>query len=985
MRFSFSSAARRLCACFLAAAALLGLGAYPVDAVFPSGDSSHSGAGYTSVLYDSTSGLPTSDVNAVVQSEEGFIWIGGYSGLIRYDGNTFYRYPSSTGVSSVVSLCADSQGRLWVGTNDSGVGMLKDETFRFYDRDEGLRSSSVRSIVEDGSGNILIATTMGIAYVGQDGEMNVLDDPQINREYICELVPDDSGVIYGVTNNGGVFTIENLRLTAFYSSEALGFNVINTVYPDPQRPGYVYLGTQKSEVIHGDLTRSMTNARLMSAATLEYLNAIRLYNGLLWVCADNGIGYFDANYHFTLVTDLPMCNSVEHILMDYEGNLWFTSSRQGLMKVVPNRFTDVSLLAGLPAMVVNTTCLYDGLLYIGADRGLTILDGSYHTVSNELTALLDGVRIRCIRADSAGNLWFCTNSDKGLVRYDASSGEYRCYNTDSGLASNRARMVLELSDGTLAVATNAGVNLLRDGEIVATYNSAQGISNLEILTIEEAPDGRLYLGSDGDGIYVVDGSKITRLGRDDGLSAEVILRIKRDPAEEGLYWIVTSNAINYMRDGMVTTVKNFPYSNNFDLYFDDDGRIWVLSSNGIYVVKREDMLSGGDIDYTLYDTKCGLPCAATANSYSHLDTDGALYIAASTGVSCVNICNDADDNREVRLSVPFLTADGDYIPVSKDGEIHIPAHCKRLTIHAYAFTYSLNNPHLSYRLEGFDEKPIERTKQDLGEISYTNLAGGTYLFNLSLLNTMTGEEDQTLTVTIVKEKTLYEQSWFLPLAALLAALAVALVVALFYQQKTRRLLRKQAEHKQLINEMSSVFASCIDMKDPYTNGHSHRVAKYTSMLAERLGKSKEEAEEMYNIALLHDIGKISIPDEVLNKPERLTDEEFAIMKSHSERGYEILKDVTIDPNLAIGAGYHHERVDGKGYPRGVKGDEIPEVAQIIAVADTFDAMYSTRPYRKKLPLETVAAEIQKSAGTQLNPTVVDAFMELVHEGKFDNE
>ena len=983
MKASVFPPPRRLAAWILGAALAVSLIA-PAHAAFTH-EVMESGAGYTCVLYDSTSGLPTSDVNAVVQSGEGFVWIGGYSGLIRYDGSSFYRYPSSTGVSSVVSLCADSKGRLWIGTNDSGIGMLEDEQFTFYDREQGLRSSSVRSIVEDPQGNILVATTMGIAYIDAEGAMHILDDPQINREYICELCIGGDGVIYGVTNAGAFFTIENLRLSAFYDPETLGFGAINTIYPDPERPGWVYLGTQASELIYGDLTANMQNCAVFSVEPLAYVNAIRLYDGLIWICTDTGIGYLDADRRFTQVKNLPMDNSIEHILRDFEGNLWFTSSRQGLMKVVPNRFTDVSELAGLPTMVVNTTCLYDSLLYIGADKGLTILDAQHNVVANALSEMMQGVRIRCIRADSKGNLWLCTNSDYGLVRYTPASGKYRCYNTDSGLASNRARMILELSDGTLAVATNAGVNLLRGNEITETYNSAQGISNLEILTIEEAPDGRLYLGSDGDGIYILDSGKITRLGREDGLSAEVILRLKRDPVDEDLCWIVTSNAINYMRGGQITTVHNFPYSNNFDLYFDDDGRIWVLSSNGIYVVKREDMLAGGKIDYTLYDTDCGLPCSATANSYSHLDGDGTLYIAASTGVSAVNICNDADDNREVRLAVPFLIADDRYIRVPEDGNVTIPSGCRRLNIYAYAFTYSLNNPHVRYRLEGFDDEAIEVTKQELGTISYTNLAGGTYRFHLAVLNTMTGEADQSMTVTIFKEKTLYEQTWFWGLAAGLILLLAALATALFYQRKTRRLLKKQAEHKKLIHEMSEVFASCIDMKDSYTNGHSHRVAKYTAMLAERMGKSKEEIEELYHIALLHDIGKISIPDRVLNKPDRLTDEEFAVMKSHSARGFEILKDITIDPALALGAGYHHERIDGKGYPNGLTGDEIPEVAQIIAVADTFDAMYSTRPYRKRLPLDTVAAEIQKAAGTQLNPQVVDVFMQLVREGKFDDE
>ncbi len=951
----------------------------------PARGPSGNGLGYANVLYDSTNGLPTSDVNAVVQSAEGFIWIGSYSGLIRYDGNEFYRYDSSTGVSSVVSLCADSRGRLWIGTNDSGVGMLKDETFTFYDREQGLRSSSVRSIVEDADGNILVATTMGISYIDSEGVMHVLDEPQINREYVCELYAGADGVVYGVTNAGAFFTIEGLRLSAYYDSQALGFGVINTAYPDPLRPGFVYLGTQESSMLYGSLASGLRDCVAYSVAPLDHVNSIRSLNGLLWVCADNGIGYLDERLRYTQVNNLPMTNSIEHILCDYEGNLWFTSSRQGLMKIVPNRFTDVSQLADLPPLVVNTTCLEGGLLYIGADTGLTILNERYERVENDLTELLRGVRIRCIKTDSTGVMWFCTNSDKGLVRYDPRSGERFSYNTENGLASNRARMVFELSDGTLAVATNAGVNLIRDGRIVKTYDGAQGLSNLEILCIEEAPDGSLYLGSDGDGVYVVGNGKVTRIGRDDGLSSEVILRLKRDAVDPKLYWIVTSNAINYMKDGKVTTVRRFPYSNNFDLYFDDAERIWVLSSNGVYVVKRESMLSGGKIDYTHYDTKCGLPCASTANSYSCLAPDGTLYLSAASGVSSVNICNDAEDNREVRLCVPFLTADDVYLPVPENGEVHISANCKRLKIYAYAFTYSLNNPRVNYCLEGFDDVPVELMKQDLRPVAYTNLAGGTYRFRLNLLNTMSGETDQTLCVTIVKEKTLYEQPWFLAALAILVALLAAFSVALVYQRKTKRLLRKQEENRQFINEMSSVFASCIDMKDPYTNGHSHRVAKYTQMLAKRLGKSKEEVEELYNIALLHDIGKISIPDSVLNKPEKLTDEEFAVMKNHSQRGYEILKDIKIDPKLALGAGYHHERIDGKGYPRGLKGNEIPEVAQIIAVADTFDAMYSTRPYRKRLPLETVAAEIQRSAGTQLNAQVVDAFMQLVREGAFDNE
>ena len=133
---------------------------------------------------------------------------------------------------------------------------------------------------------------------------------------------------------------------------------------------------------------------------------------------------------------------------------------------------------------------------------------------------------------------------------------------------------------------------------------------------------------------------------------------------------------------------------------------------------------------------------------------------------------------------------------------------------------------------------------------------------------------------------------------------------------------------------------------------------------------------------MHDIGKIGIKPEVLNKNGKLTDEEFTLIKSHSIQGYNVLKDISIMPELATGAKSHHERPDGRGYPDGIKGDEIPRAAQIIAVADTFDAMYSNRPYRNRMNFEKVVSIIKEVSGTQLTEDVVDAFLRLVEQGKF---
>lgn len=219
---------------------------------------------------------------------------------------------------------------------------------------------------------------------------------------------------------------------------------------------------------------------------------------------------------------------------------------------------------------------------------------------------------------------------------------------------------------------------------------------------------------------------------------------------------------------------------------------------------------------------------------------------------------------------------------------------------------------------------------------------------------------------------------------LLIIISVVLWMSSGYRKfsKLDQLKKQQERDKELLKEIIESFAKVIDLKDSYTQGHSMRVAKYTAMLAKELGCNDEEVELYYNIALMHDIGKVGIPDEVLNKPGKLTDEEYELIKSHTTRGYETLRNISILPELATGARSHHERPDGKGYPEGLKGDEMPRVAQIIAVADCFDAMYSNRPYRKRMNFEKAVSIIKEVSGTQLTADVVDAFLRLVEKGEF---
>lgn len=183
----------------------------------------------------------------------------------------------------------------------------------------------------------------------------------------------------------------------------------------------------------------------------------------------------------------------------------------------------------------------------------------------------------------------------------------------------------------------------------------------------------------------------------------------------------------------------------------------------------------------------------------------------------------------------------------------------------------------------------------------------------------------------------------------------------------------------LTTDMIKALVKTIDAKDPYTNGHSVRVAEYSKMIAEQEYSDAQKIQNIHNIALLHDIGKIAIPDEIINKPGKLTDEEYSLIKAHTITGAQILSEISSYPDLINGAKYHHERYDGRGYPCGLKGEEIPEIAAIIGVADAYDAMTSNRSYRKMLPQDVVRNEISKGLGTQFHPKWGKIMLQLIDQ------
>ncbi len=201
------------------------------------------------------------------------------------------------------------------------------------------------------------------------------------------------------------------------------------------------------------------------------------------------------------------------------------------------------------------------------------------------------------------------------------------------------------------------------------------------------------------------------------------------------------------------------------------------------------------------------------------------------------------------------------------------------------------------------------------------------------------------------------------------------------EKQTKKAEERREQVERLSDQIINALAETIDAKDTYTNGHSRRVARYSVEIAKRAGKNEKEQERIFYMGILHDIGKIGIPDSIITKNSSLSDKEYSVTRLHPTIGAEILENISEIPDLGVGARWHHERYDGTGYPDGLAGEKIPEEARMIAVADAYDAMASKRSYRDVLPQDVVYEEIKKGRGTQFDPVFADIMLNLIDEDK----
>ena len=937
---------------------------------------------YVQTVYSSNNGLPCGEANDIAQTNDGVLWIGTYAGLYRYNGREFRWVDDYESVKNVNCLYVDEEGRLWIGTNDNGLSIvIREEVVNVLDHSSGLPSNSVRCIIR---------ASDGYYYVGTSGSMQILvmnnglkaANTLTEINYADSITADEYGRVASISSDGTLFLMSHGEILSSMQlpDEEEQFNCCDFA-PD----GTLMVGTSSDHIycydVSGDGFKQERIINCEEAGSINNLNY--LSDGTLFISSDNGVYYRDSSGYRHLNTN-EFNNSIDHMLCDYQGNLWFTSSRLGLLRLAKSPFKDVYGAIGMERRVVNAIVLWQDAYYIGTDRGLDVVDKACrHQITNDLTEELDGKRIRCMYVDSRDHLWVCTYGS-GLMEFSP-DGESWIYNAENGGFGNRARIVTGLSDGTILAAGDTGISYIEDHKITRTIRNEDGLINSMILTVTEMSDGTILAGTDGDGIALLKDGEIEGMyTRDDGLSSDVILRTIKDPKAEGVF-VVTSNSLCYLEpEGTIRVLENFPYFNNYDIWVKDEDTLFVMSSAGIYVVERDELVSDGEIVWELLDARRGLGTSLTANSWNYDNENGELFLPCDTGVYIIDVDKYNSDVRSYRMQLASVTMDGVSQPIDRLGAITAGEGVSRIELSPEILNYTIQEPNVGYYLEGYDTQWTTVPQSSLTNIIYVNLPSGDYTFHLAIFDSAGDRVLEERTFEIIKAGEFYEQPGFFVYMLLLLILFIIWITWFIVQRQ----LNNQQIKLNMANETVMAIANAVDAKDVRTHEHSQRVAEYSVLIAREMNCFKwwERNKALANLkkaAQMHDIGKIGVPDSVLNKVGRLTDEEYAQMKSHVTRGAEILKDFTLVEHVVDGTLYHHERYDGKGYPYGLKGEEIPLFARIIGVADALDAMTSNRVYRNHMDTDYVMNEMKRGRGPQFDPDALDAFLRLVDKGVID--
>ena len=988
--------------------------------------------------------LEVSGAEALCQTDDGYVWIAQYSGLTKYDSKEFITYKHFTENDKTYDIInvrdlATKNNVLYVATS-ANLFKYEDDKFSYLNAEPGI----IKDIELDKTNDVIYIATQDNGLMAYD----IKTDSTKIIENTEKVAVDDVAVDYNrntfyYSGNTGVFNSNNELI--FENSKILDIYIYDDVLLVGTLDGYIYridltdtskepikytIGDQINKLIYsknedmifaacennGVFCIDATTGEHTSASDLEnksqLVDLMIDYEGNLWIASHyigaSGVSIITKNALLDLLYDDAVWSKLEKApasdrnvyAIEKHGNTLYIATTTGIY------FYDFETKKILESNVVMENIV----AYVEDNIAAKLEADLIEAANNETDPEVRAKKIAEIPADLVkakrgyndcrdieeynGKLYFAFYKI-GLVEYDTTTQNVTIYDAnyiknhvDSAYNNPNFSVVntircLRAFDDYLALGYSKGIMKYSNDKFDINYVGGN------VLYINKTDDGKLIFDRTN-GLYTIT-SDFSEYGK---------LAIDNDVAGNSLKFLVDGNKLYYNLNSRLFCVSldgvikldheiNVPFIKGSIVEIskvkvknkdnEESYKYVIASQTQIYIV---DSLDGDTLDdYEFYDASNGIqPIIANTSGY-YDEEEQKYYFQSTSGIFVYSFNSSQDITVPTKISISSVELDG----VKYHGDnILVDKNTYRVAINLSILGY---RPHkgysVYYKLDGIDDD-YKLLTDDIYTISYTNLAGGDYKFHVYVVDA-NGHKSNQIELSLSKPKHIYEQSWFWVFISLAG---IAVICALNYgimYSREKKAEEREKELKGITIESIEAIARTIDAKDTYTNGHSIRVGHYSKIIAEALGMQGDELENLYYTALLHDIGKIGIPDAILNKPGRLTDEEFDIMKSHTTKGAKILKDISTIPNIVEGAKYHHERYGGGGYPEGLKGEDIPYIARIICCADCFDAMATRRVYKDPYPKEKIISEFERCKEIQFDPKMADVVIKLIEEGKLKAE
>lgn len=952
----------------------------------PSDIVSENTAGYFKLIYDTKNGLPDDMVYDIATTSDGYMWFATASGLVRYDGEDYELVNRNTNseFNAIGTRClfVDSDDNIWVGTENAGVICKTVNGYKQYLSSEFTSANSIKDIIQLNNGTVAVATANGVFFIYEDGTIKPLENPDnIFIQARTITFNNDSGELICVTQTGKIAHIKNEKLTYVENYKDSKNGVVTCAYYLGN--GIYRMGTNNGTVIDTDLSDNSSVKRTFSTSFSSIDKMYTDVSGKCLVIGADGLGSINSenilkeNGYFDGKDILAVC-------VDFQGNYWFALNGEGLLELGKSAFHDVNEEYALPAFSATSILKYHNILYIGTTSGLVAVDEiSGKAISNEFTKALENKKVNDLKLSLEDRVIAATDAD-GIYAYGGKAG-LKHYTQSDFLLSNHVNTICVMENLRVGIGYDDGVSIDINKNPISKFNEENGVAGTVVKIYNTGLADEVIVGTENNGGYRVtkDGTAIP-FSNNYNASGGMMKAMLDSNSKKGM-WLAHGSALYYCESPVAVqkiSKLNFTHS-IIDLFHDPNGKLWIITADKIVVADEDNLLDpNAELKADAMCKKDGLIYDVAVRSYNYMSPDGMLYLCTKSGVLKIDTNNYRINRVDPMLAVNAVVADEKNLDFHGD-TIELGSDVQRLEISVAAISYYIDHEfQLLYRIDNADNfSSIDLS--DRNRIIYTNLDGGRHKLEIELIDSETDRIAARKDIIINKEYSIVEIKLFRAFIIVIALLLIAPTVYAFLSYKIYLNKKKHKRSLAIAEQAMQSIAKTIDAKDPYTKGHSQRVADYTVEIARRYGIEEERITDLYYAALLHDIGKIGIPDSILKKPGSFTDEEYEIMKKHTTVGAEILKDIPIIKNIQYGAQDHHEKYNGTGYPRGLSGSQISLEGRIIGAADAYDAMTTLRGYNKVLDREQIKKELIEGTGRQFDPVMAEIVMKMITDGYFD--